>query len=118
MFYVGHVGKSILYETLFHCDILSKHHHVVGVHRDLLRISKTEPPFITDLFEYEISVTFLILSRKFFYLYGFNLISVENTKIVKNLENKLQVTKEKATYQYCKIIQGPYKLEIFIKSIK
>jgi hypothetical protein len=30
VFYVGHVDKSSLYETLFHCDILSKHHH----HRD------------------------------------------------------------------------------------
>jgi uncharacterized YccA/Bax inhibitor family protein len=26
VFYVGHVGKSSLYETLFHCNILSKHH--------------------------------------------------------------------------------------------
>jgi hypothetical protein len=25
--YVGHVDKSSLYETLFHCNILSKHHH-------------------------------------------------------------------------------------------
>jgi hypothetical protein len=27
VFYVGHVDKSILYEILFHCNILSKHHH-------------------------------------------------------------------------------------------
>jgi hypothetical protein len=27
MFYVGHVDKSSLYETLFHCNILSKYHH-------------------------------------------------------------------------------------------
>jgi 4-hydroxyphenylpyruvate dioxygenase-like putative hemolysin len=27
MFYVGHEDKSSLYETLFHCNILSKHHH-------------------------------------------------------------------------------------------
>jgi hypothetical protein len=26
-FYVGHVDKSSLYETLFHCNIVSKHHH-------------------------------------------------------------------------------------------
>jgi hypothetical protein len=26
VFYVGHVDKSSLYETLFHCNILSKHH--------------------------------------------------------------------------------------------
>jgi hypothetical protein len=25
--YVGHVDKSSLYKTLFHCNILSKHHH-------------------------------------------------------------------------------------------
>jgi hypothetical protein len=24
---IGHVDKSSLYETLFHCNILSKHHH-------------------------------------------------------------------------------------------
>jgi len=28
VFYVGHVDKSSLYETLFHCNILSKHHHI------------------------------------------------------------------------------------------
>jgi hypothetical protein len=27
MFYVGHVDKSSLYEALFHCNILSEHHH-------------------------------------------------------------------------------------------
>jgi hypothetical protein len=27
VFYVGRVDKSSLYETLFHCNILSKHHH-------------------------------------------------------------------------------------------
>jgi hypothetical protein len=27
VFYVGYVDKSSLYETLFHCNILSKHHH-------------------------------------------------------------------------------------------
>jgi hypothetical protein len=27
VFYVGHVDKSSLYETLFHCNILIKHHH-------------------------------------------------------------------------------------------
>jgi hypothetical protein len=27
VFYVGHVVKSSLNETLFHCNILSKHHH-------------------------------------------------------------------------------------------
>jgi hypothetical protein len=27
VFSVGHVDKSSLYETLFHCNILSKHHH-------------------------------------------------------------------------------------------
>jgi hypothetical protein len=27
VFYVGHVDKSSLYETLFYCNILSKHHH-------------------------------------------------------------------------------------------
>jgi hypothetical protein len=27
VFYVGHVDKSSLYETLFHCNILSKHHN-------------------------------------------------------------------------------------------
>jgi hypothetical protein len=27
VYYVGHVNKSSLYETLFHCNILSKHHH-------------------------------------------------------------------------------------------
>jgi hypothetical protein len=27
VFYVGHKDKSSLYETLFHCIILSKHHH-------------------------------------------------------------------------------------------
>jgi hypothetical protein len=27
VFHVGHVAKSSLYETLFHCNILSKHHH-------------------------------------------------------------------------------------------
>jgi hypothetical protein len=27
VFYVGHVDKSSLYETLFHCNTLSKHHH-------------------------------------------------------------------------------------------
>jgi hypothetical protein len=27
VFYVGHADKSSLYETLFHCNILSKHHH-------------------------------------------------------------------------------------------
>jgi hypothetical protein len=27
MFYVGHLDKSSLYETLFHCNTLSKHHH-------------------------------------------------------------------------------------------
>jgi hypothetical protein len=27
VFYVGHVDKSSLFETLFHCNILSKHHH-------------------------------------------------------------------------------------------
>jgi hypothetical protein len=27
VFYVGHVDKSSLYEILFHCNILSKHHH-------------------------------------------------------------------------------------------
>jgi hypothetical protein len=27
VFYVGHLDKSSLYETLFHCNILSKHHH-------------------------------------------------------------------------------------------
>jgi hypothetical protein len=27
VFYVGHGDKSSLYETLFHCNILSKHHH-------------------------------------------------------------------------------------------
>jgi hypothetical protein len=26
-FYVGHVDKSSLYETLFHCNIQIKHHH-------------------------------------------------------------------------------------------
>jgi hypothetical protein len=26
-FYVGQVDKSSLYETLFHCNIQSKHHH-------------------------------------------------------------------------------------------
>jgi hypothetical protein len=31
VFYVGHVNKSILYETLFHCNIPSKHHHHTGV---------------------------------------------------------------------------------------
>jgi hypothetical protein len=25
--YVGHVDKSSLYETIFYCNILSKHHH-------------------------------------------------------------------------------------------
>jgi Ni,Fe-hydrogenase I cytochrome b subunit len=29
VFYVGHVDKSSLYETLFHCNILIKHHHQV-----------------------------------------------------------------------------------------
>jgi hypothetical protein len=28
MFYVGHVDKSSLYETLFHCNMLSKHHYL------------------------------------------------------------------------------------------
>jgi hypothetical protein len=27
VFYVGHIDKNSLYETLFHCNILSKHHH-------------------------------------------------------------------------------------------
>jgi hypothetical protein len=27
VFYVGHVDKSSLHETLFHCNILSKNHH-------------------------------------------------------------------------------------------
>jgi hypothetical protein len=27
IFYVGHVDKSSLYETLFHCNILRKYHH-------------------------------------------------------------------------------------------
>jgi hypothetical protein len=27
VFYVGHVDKCSLYETLFHCNVLSKHHH-------------------------------------------------------------------------------------------
>jgi hypothetical protein len=27
VFYVGHVDKSSSYETLFHCNILSDHHH-------------------------------------------------------------------------------------------
>jgi hypothetical protein len=27
VFYVGHVDKSCLYETLFHCNILCTHHH-------------------------------------------------------------------------------------------
>jgi hypothetical protein len=27
VFYVGHLDKSSLYETLFHCNLLSKHHH-------------------------------------------------------------------------------------------
>jgi hypothetical protein len=27
VFYVGHVDKISLYETLFHCNILSEHHH-------------------------------------------------------------------------------------------
>jgi hypothetical protein len=27
VFYLGHVDKSSLNETLFHCNILSKHHH-------------------------------------------------------------------------------------------
>jgi hypothetical protein len=27
VFYVGHVDKSSLYETLFYCNILSKYHH-------------------------------------------------------------------------------------------
>jgi hypothetical protein len=27
VFYIGHVDKSSLYGTLFHCNILSKHHH-------------------------------------------------------------------------------------------
>jgi hypothetical protein len=27
VFYVGHVDKS-LYDTIFHCNILSKHHHI------------------------------------------------------------------------------------------
>jgi hypothetical protein len=31
MFYVGHVEKISLYETLFHYNILSKHHHQVQV---------------------------------------------------------------------------------------
>jgi hypothetical protein len=34
VFYVGHVDKSSLYETLFHCNILSKHHlydHLVNL---------------------------------------------------------------------------------------
>jgi hypothetical protein len=32
VFYVGHIDKSNLYETLFHCNILSKHHHHTGIH--------------------------------------------------------------------------------------
>jgi hypothetical protein len=27
VFHVGHVDKSSLYETFFHCNTLSKHHH-------------------------------------------------------------------------------------------
>jgi len=30
VFYVGHVDKSSLHETLFNCNILSKHHHSEG----------------------------------------------------------------------------------------
>jgi hypothetical protein len=36
VFYVGHVDKSSLYETFFHCNILSKyhhHHHMLVLHR-------------------------------------------------------------------------------------
>jgi hypothetical protein len=29
VFYVGHVDKNSLHETLFHCNILSKHHHIL-----------------------------------------------------------------------------------------
>jgi hypothetical protein len=31
VFYVGHVDKSSLYETLFHCKILSKHHQSMNI---------------------------------------------------------------------------------------
>jgi hypothetical protein len=27
MFYIGHIDKSSLYETLFHCTVLIKKHH-------------------------------------------------------------------------------------------
>jgi hypothetical protein len=34
VFYVGHVDKSSLYETIFHCNILSPHHHTVQNRKD------------------------------------------------------------------------------------
>jgi hypothetical protein len=40
VFYVGHIDKSSLYETLFHCNILSKyyHHHVSGLESKIVRV--------------------------------------------------------------------------------
>jgi hypothetical protein len=38
VFYVGHVDKSSLYETLFHCNILSKHHHHLLANKEDLHL--------------------------------------------------------------------------------
>jgi hypothetical protein len=48
VFYVGHVDKSSLYETLFHCNILSKHHNQQII--DFLFI--LEMPFILSYHKY------------------------------------------------------------------
>jgi hypothetical protein len=57
VFYVGHVDKSSLYETLFHCNILSRHqhHHHVWVMStcceadNLLEISAPPPLLLLNL---------------------------------------------------------------------
>jgi hypothetical protein len=37
--YVGHIDKSRLYETLFHCNILNKHHHHMNSPSRLTHVS-------------------------------------------------------------------------------
>jgi hypothetical protein len=45
MFYVGHVDKSIFYETHSHCNILSKHYHHHHHHNHQLLISAEDEVF-------------------------------------------------------------------------
>jgi hypothetical protein len=36
VFHVGHVDMSSLYETLFHCNVLNKYHHIEKRHESII----------------------------------------------------------------------------------